>query len=90
MGVGAVKAASSALGVSATGAKAFGEAFAGVGVLLKTLADLAEANHYNNKSFQYLTRRCLAQRETTFGSAEQAAVYGCSEGAYSIIEGTRQ
>ena len=83
MGVGAVKAASSALGVSATGAKAFGEAFAGVGVLLKTLADLAEANHYNKKIFQYLKTRCLANRETLWDLQKRLPY---SEGSFQLLK----
>ena len=87
MGVGAVKAASAALGVSATGAKAFGEAFAGVGVLLKTLADLAEANHYNNKSFQYLKTRCLANKET-ISVLQRRLPY--SEGSFQLVKELHQ
>ena len=92
MGVGAVKAASSALGVSATGAKAFGEAFAGVGVLLKTLADLAEAAarvsqvsgvNDNKKSFQYLMTRCLANRET-LSDLQRRLPY--SEGSFELLK----
>ena len=76
-----VKAVEAMLG--ATGAKAFGEAFAGVGVLLKTLADLAEANHYNNKSFQYLKTRCLANRETLW-DLQRRLPY--SEGSFQLLK----
>ena len=80
MGVGAVNAA-------ATGAKSFGEAFAVVGVVLKTLADLADADHYNKKKFPYLKTRCLANRETLW-DLQRRLPY--SEGSFQLVKELHQ